>query len=146
MIPLLTPQRDTGKIKDIQNIRCTQLILNTKTKDVKIPYGPIGLQGKKGHVFFPKQGFQIRTGSHDSFHGKVRTAIDHLIKDTQTKMTHPDLIEIGKSHHHLHRSTGKILIGNIPLLANIATGTFYPVEEPFHGYTLILFHYCNLIY
>ena len=123
--PFLCLKWDPGKIKNLQNIGITHLILQRDPEKIKIPDRLLRFQCKQRNMLLTHDLIQIHPRRIHSLAIYVIPLIEHIVKDLYAKMGHTDLIYIRKTHTETHIHLCRILFDHVDLISNISRRFFH---------------------
>ena len=128
--PVLCQRGDAGKVQHVQDIGVAHFKGHGEAQHVKVPDRTFRLQGVKGDMLFPHEGFHIHPGGVYSFRQGVVPCVEHAVNDFQAQVAHGHFIHIGEGQGHFHVHTVMVFHYAVPFAADV-TGRFLDMHEPY---------------
>ena len=101
--PLVGSKGNFPKLKNLQDVRVGQLVLQREPHDVELVKRSRTFERAQRLVVRAELPFHVVPDGIRALREKVGALIDHVVEDLVPEVAHPDLVQIGESEAHAAR-------------------------------------------
>ena len=128
--PVLRPERDPGKLQDLEDVGVAHFILDGDSQEIAFPDRPLGLQREQRDLPLPHDAVQVGPGREHPLAVHVLPPVEHTVQDLHAEMAHADLVHVRKTHGKTDSHAVRVLDDGIDLAADIAGGLLNGKQQP----------------
>ena len=133
-IAVLGKQRDTCKLQHIQHVRVAKLVLNGKAENIEFLQGVSAFMCPKRNIFLSHARFHIHPRRIRTLSPRILAGIQYVVKDTDAKIRHTDLVGIGEAEGEANVNGVLVLDDLSPFTARITGGFFNFFQDSFRDF------------
>ena len=119
VVPIFGVEGDARRFHHVQNTGKQHFVLHGKTHHIKITEGLFCFQTHQGDIVLLQKSAEVKRGGKAPLAHDVFLIIQNVIKDLQTKVGHPDFVQVGHTNAKTHVARF-FHVGRVVLAAAVA--------------------------